>query len=349
MKQIFLNIALLLLLTFPSTGIIQAQDPQIDRDDQHTAKSDEYFTNLNNQFILRLFSLYKANNVDLRKDDMELRYRPNGTFNIGLGFNYKFLGLSLSYGIPASASSKEKYGNTQRLDLQISIFSKVFAADGLLQVYRGYYIQNPGDFVDWKESSNPQLPDMQVVTLGINAYYLVNHKKFSYRAAFMGNQVQNKSAGSIAAGIFGTFDQVRTYNGFIPPPLQDSVTSNFDLKSFEALTVGLSVGYMYTFVLGRGFFIALAAVPGLGYRQYKLVRINGESKSSDRAAFHMLGRISAGYNHNRYFVQFKTLFNIRNYQYDSYEISLSTEQLRLTIGMRFQTKASKKRGQCFPD
>jgi hypothetical protein len=63
----------------------------------------------------------------------------------------------------------------------------------------------------------------------------------------------------------------------------------------------------------------------------------------------MLGRISAGYNHSRYFVQFMTLFNVRNYQYESYEIILSTEQLRITVGMRFQTKASGKRGQYFPE
>jgi hypothetical protein len=328
---------------------VAGQELSLDSNTADTASADGYVTDLNNQFILRFFTLYKANNVNLSKGDDELRYRPNGTFNIGLGFNYKFLGLGLSYGIPATQSSINKKGTTQRLDVQLSLFSKMFAGDAILQVYRGYYLQNPGDFVDWTESYNPQLPDMQVVTFGLNGYYMLNHDKFSYRAAFMGNQIQNKSAGSIATGIFGVFDQVRTEKGIIPEEILDTATVSIDLKSFEALTVGLSAGYMYNFVLRKGFFIALAGVPGIGYRWVRIVNLEGQFSNEDKIAFHLLGRISVGYNHPRYYFQLNSLFNLRNYNYSGYEISLSTEQLRLTFGLRFQTKASKKRKQYFPD
>jgi hypothetical protein len=336
------------LFLFPGLLTI-GQDLMVEMDDAHdTLQTENYFTNLNNQFILRFYTLFKANNVNVSKSDNTLRYRPNGTFSIGVGFNYKFLGLGFSYGIPTTKSSNENKGKTQRIDLQLSLVSKAFGGEAFLQAYRGYYISNPGDFMEWNVEKFPQLPDMQVVTLGINAFYLVNNKKYSYRAAFVGNQVQNKSAGSISAGLFGTFDQVRTDNGFIPPDLRDSVSEDFDLKSFEALTIGVSAGYMYTFVLKKGVFISLAAVPGLGYRGYKVVSIYGEEKTDNKLAFHLLGRIAIGYIRSRYFLNFNTLFNVRNYNYDSYEISLSTEQLRLTFGIRFETKASKNRGQHIP-
>jgi hypothetical protein len=308
-----------------------------------------YYTNLNNQFILRFFTHYKANNVNITKGDTEIRYRPNGTFNVGIGFNWKFLGLGFSYGIPKSTASNNKYGKTQRFDFQASIMSKVFGGDGFLQIYRGYHIANPGDLTDWEEDYFPQLPDMQVITLGINAFYIVNHNRFSYRAAFVGNQIQHKSAGSVTAGLFGTFDQLRTDNGFIPPEFIDYDNEELDLKSFEALTVGLSVGYMYTFVLGKGFFISLAGVPGIGYRQYRLTQLNDTTSKDQRVAFHLLGRIAAGWNKYRYFLNLNTIFNVRNYRYEPYEISMSTEQLRLTFGIRFITKASKKRNQYYPE
>lgn len=313
-----------------------------------TIVSEDHYTNLNNQFILRFFGLYKSNIVDIQSKDKTARFRPNGTFSMGVGFNYKFLSLGFSYGVPKSKTNNEKYGTTQRLDAQFSIFSKAFGLDGFLQAYKGYYLSNPGDFGEWDKDKFPQLPDMRVLTLGINAFYLLNNKKFSYRAAFVGNQVQNKSAGSIAVGLFGTLDQLKTDNGFLPPEMEDSTGIKFDLKSFEALTIGISAGYMYTFVLGKGFFISLAAVPGVGYRWYKIKDVGDNIKNVNQIAFHLLGRIAIGYNRGRYFLNFNSIFNVRKYKYDPYELSMSTEQLKLTFGIRFVTKASKKRGQYYP-
>lgn len=323
------------------------QEVNIDAERPDSTASTKYYTNLNNQFILRPYGSYKSNIVDIRKNDKTLKLRPNGTMSFGIGFNYKFLGLGFSYGAPVSKSSKDKYGTTQRLDLQFSIFSKSVGLDAHLQAYKGYYILNPNDFIDWNENYYPKLPDMRLLTLGVNAFYLFNSNRFSYRAAFVGNQVQNKSAGSIVAGIFGTYDEVSTDNGFIPKEIIDTTDLDFDLKSFQALTIGLSAGYMYTFVIKKGFFISLAAIPGGGYRHYEITDINNKTEIDNQFALQLIGRIAIGYNWKGYFVNFNTIFNVRNYKYKSYEVSLSTEQLKLTFGFRFQTKASKKRNQFY--
>jgi len=313
-----------------------------------TLKNHEYYTNLDNQFILRFYTLYKSNNLNLSKDENTLRYRPNGVFSIGVGFNYKFIGLGISYGAPLSSQSKAKKGNTQRLDIQASVISTAIGLDGFLQIYKGYYISNPYDFTEWDKSNYPLLPDMQVITFGVNAFYIFNNKKFSFRAAFIGNQVQNRSAGSLTTGLFGTFDQVRTNNGLMPDALIDSTQNEFDLRSFEAITVGLSAGYMYTFVFNKGFFLSLAAVPGIGYRHYNLVTIDNSKSNKDQLALQLLGRIAMGFTKSRYYINLNTVFNVRNYNYRSYNLEMSTEQLRLTFGIRFQTQASNKRNQFHP-
>ena len=327
---------------------LQCQN-KIENDEPNDSTRIAYYTNLNNQFILRFYGLYKTNNVNLSNNEKTIRYRPNGVFSFGVGFNYKFLGLGISYGAPFSQESKTKKGNTQRLDIQASIISKAIGLDGFLQIYKGYYISNPSDFTEWDNENYPQLPDMRVITLAVNAFYIFNNNKYSYRAAFIGNQVQYKSAGSITAGVFGTFDQVKTDNGFIPTDFSDSINNEFDLKSFETFTIGLSAGYMYTFVFGKGFFLSLGAVPGIGYRHYTLVTLDNTESNKDQIAIQLLGRIGLGFTKNRYFINFNTLFNVRNYTYKSYELSMSTEQLRLTFGIRFQTKASKKQNQYHPE
>ena len=345
----FLRYIFIIIISIISQLLHSQVEIGIDNLNDTTTINETYFTDLNNQFILRFYGLYKSNNVNLSNNEETVKYRPNGMYSIGIGFNYKFLGLGISYGAPLSQESKTKKGNTQRLDIQASMISSAIGLDGFLQVYRGYYLSNPGDFTKWDGDKYPQLPDMDVVTLGVNAFYIFNNNKFSYRAAFIGNQVQTKSAGSITAGLFGTFDQVKTDNGFVSADLVDSVQTDFDLKSFAAFTVGLSAGYMYTFVFGKGFYLSLAAIPGIGYRHFKVVALDNSQSNKDQFAVQLLGRIALGYTIKRFYINFNTLFNLRNYNYKSYELELSSEQIRLTLGLRFQTKASKKRNQYHPN
>ncbi len=347
-----INKTIILIVIFILTGLRvlpQSGNESFDTIPTETNSSSKYYINLDNQFLLRIYSIYKSNNVDISKDGSTLKFRPNGPFSIGLGFNYKFIGLGISYGAPVTKQSKDKYGNTQRLDLQFSVISKSFGVDAHLQAYKGYYISNPGDFINWNEKYYPQLPDMRVLTLGLNAFYLFNGNKFSYRAAFKGNQIQKKSAGSIAAGLFGTFDEVRTDNGFVPKGLVDSTDVTLDLKSFQAFTIGVSVGYMYTFVIKQGFFISLAGVPGIGYRHYQIKDIDNKEDFDNQLTIHLAGKIAIGYNWKKYMISLNTNLNLRNYKYKSYELSMSTEHLKLTFAIRFQTKASKKRNQYYFD
>jgi len=340
------QLLLVLLMLIPSLLKSQQGLSEIILDD--TTAGNVFYRNLNNQFILRFFALHKANVIELRKDDKALIYRPNGTVSIGVGFNYKWLGLGISLGLPSSKEQIEKYGKTQRIDLQVSIYSKAVGLDAHLQRYKGYYLANPNDYVQWNEDYFPQFPDMNVFTMGVNLFYIFNNNKFSYRAAFVGNQVQKKSAGSVVGGIFFTQDAVTTDSGFIPKEIIDTLWLDFNLKSFKASTVGLTAGYLYTFVIGqKGFFISLAGVPGIGYRKYKISDLEANTETKELIALQLLARMAIGYTRSNYFFNLTAAFNLRNYKYKSYTAGLSTEQIRFTFGLRFETKASKKLNQFY--
>ena len=323
-------ILVLCLLFIQSHTIMGSNQVSVSGD---TTQQKSYYTNLSDKFILRFYAPYKSNTLNVSLDDKQATYKPNGRISLGVGFNYKFIGLGISFGMPISQSSINKYGNTQRIDIQFSLYSRRVGLDGFFQVYRGYYLANPGDFVEWDQDNYPQLSDMRVVTLGFNAFYILNHEKFSYKAAFVRNQIQDISAGTITVGLFGNYDAVLTDNGFIPPSIKDSL-NNFDLKAFYATTVGVSVGYMYNFVINKWFFINLAAVPGIGYRHYKLQDLSNQYQTENKAAIHIMARGAIGYDKRKWFINFTAVFNFRNYQYKSYEINLSTEQLRLSFGIR---------------
>lgn len=345
-KELIFSILFIFVLISPISLRSQSQAMALFRED--TTTINRYYQKLNDQLILRFYILQKSNSVDLSRDNESLKYRPNGIFSLGVGFNYKWLGLGLSLGIPTTVEQNRKYGTTTRFDLQLSLYTKRIGGNAHIQNYKGYYLSNPDKFTDWEEDHYPQIPDMSVSTLGASLFYIFNSSKFSYRAAFVGNQVQRRSAGSAVTGFFFSQDEVYTDSGFIPEEIVDTTWTGYDLKSFKATTFGVNAGYMYTFVIGqKGFFISLAAVPGIGYREYLIKVIPDRTEIKEHVALYLLGRAAIGYTRSNYFFNLSAGFNLRNYEYKSYSMSLSTDQLRFTFAWRFETKASKKKGQYY--
>ena len=302
-----------------------------------------YFEDLTDQLALRFYTMTKFNSLNIIKEDARLILEPNGLTNLGIGFNYKFVGIGLSVGLPVSQSKIDKFGKTTSYDIQLSIYSRLFGFDGYLQGYKGYYLENPEDFVDWQELYQPQLPDMRVLSIGLSAFYIFNNKKFSYKAAYQKTQVQKKSAGSFTLGIFANYDAAQTDNGFIPVELNDSINSDFDLKEFDMISGGISVGYMYTFVIKENFSLNITLIPGFGLQKVAATALDGTGGIETQPAAQFLARASLGYEFNWFYLGF-TASNIwRNFSYKDYELDLGTEQFRFIIGKRFDVGGKKKR------
>ena len=300
-----------------------------------------YYLDYSDLLAFRIYTNTKWNALDINKDENTLQLRPNGPTALGVGFNYKSYGLGIAIGIPKSASSNEKYGKTNRFDLQVNVYSQKIGIDGFAQFYTGYYIANPEDFIEWENDYFPQLPGMKIYSIGLNAFYIFNSNKFSYKAAFVRNQVQKKSAGSLITGLFGQLDVAETELGFIPLEFPDSIRSNFDLKAFNTLAVGVTVGYLYTWVISKKFFLNIGLTPGFGLQAINLETIAGEKSTKYAPAGQLAARGALGFD-SKYFYAGISGFTIwRSFKYKGYELGLATQQLRFFIGKRFDL--SKKR------
>jgi hypothetical protein len=99
-----------------------------------------------NLLALRIYTNTKWNTLNIIKEDQKLSLVPNSPTSLGVGFNYKEYGLAVAFGLPKSASSNEKYGKTNRLDLQMNMYSPKIGFDGFAQLYKGYYNYKSGRF-----------------------------------------------------------------------------------------------------------------------------------------------------------------------------------------------------------
>jgi len=311
---------------------IAIQEHELNFDEKDTI---EYYADYSDLLAIRIYTNTKWNTLDILNDDQQLSLKPNSSTSLGASFNYKDYGLAIAFGLPKSASSKEKYGDTKRLDIQANMYGKKFGFDGFAQFYKGYYNANPDDFIAWESEAFPKLPDMQVVSIGLNAFYIFNSDKFSYKAAFVRNQDQLKSVGSFTTGIFGHLDMANTDNGFIPQELPDSIGNSFDLKSFNTLAIGVTFGYLFTWVISDHFFINVGATPGFGYQRIELETLDGEKSVNNTPAAQFAARSAIGYDTRFFYLGITSMIIWRNFQYKGYDLDLSTEQIKIFIGKRF--------------
>jgi len=332
MRTNSLSVKRLLLISFLLTGLICQVYPQ----EQRTSdSSNQYVEDLTHLLTMRLYTLTKYNSLEIINPTGRMIMRPNGNTNLGVGFNYKGLGLGIAFGRPLSQSSIDKYGLTNRFDMQASLYAKSFGLDGFVQWYKGYYMANPQDFIDWDKPHFPQVRDLEIFSIGGNGFYLFNRNKFSYKAAYLRNEIQKRSAGSFSTGFFFYHDMVRSGNGFLPSELPDSIRTDFDLKEFDATSIGISAGYQHTFVIKGNFFINLQLTPGIGYRRLSAKSLTNGSGIVNKAAWQVLGRTALGYEFNKFYAGAMASIILRSYKYKGYEVDLGTEQFRITVGKRF--------------
>ncbi len=301
----------------------------------------QYFAEYSELLALRIYSNTKWNTLDIIRNEQKLILKPNVRTSLGLGFNYKSYGLALAVGIPNGSESNRRYGQTKRFDVQANVYGEKVGFDGFFQIYRGYYNSNPQEFVDWDSDEFPKIPDMRVLSAGVNAFRIFNSDKFSYKSAFVRNQVQLKSAGSFTLGIFGHLDLADSENGLKPKEIPDSLLTEFDLKSFNTLAIGITIGYLYTWVISDHFFINVGVTPGFGNQRIELATITGEKAINNSPAAQLTARSAIGYESPTLYGGITGVVVWRNFQFGGYELDLSTENFKVFIGKRF--KISKKR------
>jgi len=312
-----------------------------------TAKS-TYYTDYSEQLLIKFGTVVKSNKLELinKNDNQHAKFSPTGLSSLGGGFNYKWLGLAVSFGLPSPEESVRKFGNTRKFDAQLNIFSKKFGVDVIFQNYKGFYLENPTALTTWPKDSFPHLPTMETTSIGIEGAYFLNHKKFSYKAAYVRNTVQNKSAGSLLLGGFYSLDYAGftsydSTSSFIPKELPKSVADSFDISSYMSSSYGVSVGYTYTIVFLKKWFVNLSLVPGFGAKNLKIHNSLGEIDTKSGAMSRFTVRFATGFESKHFLIGLTAYFRTADITYENYSIKPSTSNAHLFVAKRFSLKKAK--------
>ena len=338
--------SLSILLIFITFSLFGQSQVEIDTHPSDTTVVSERYVDYSNQLLLKFMSVTKLNGLELvnNNNNSKVKMEPYGISSLGFGFNYKWLGLGVTFGLPLTAEEEEQYGKTKRFDFQLNIYSQKFVIDAFFQQYEGFYIKNPTELVpNWTDTNFPKRETMRTSSVGAAGYYVFNHKKLSYKAAYVRNAVQKKSAGSFLLGGFYNFDDAGftdDTSSFIPSYFPSEVQDSFPIHAYAARTIGVSFGYTYTLVFFKHFFVNLSFVPGVGMKNL-VVYTNGEKITESSATGRFNGRLALGYESKHFLIGFTSNSLTGTFDFQDYQIKPSTQNFKLFIAKRFNLKKKK--------
>ena len=215
------------------------------------------------EFIFRIYLSSKFAPFTISSSNkQDLNYKTNSKLALGAGFTYKAVTLNLAYGFNFLNPDKGR-GTTKGLDLQLHVYAKKWAVDIIGAFLRGYYL-GPKDYNGLSLSDYYKRPDLHRNIVGLSVYNIANPGKFSYRAAFNQKDWQTKSAGSLLYGGEIFYGILKADSAFVPSWAGANYVQA-GINKIEFFSIGPGIGYAYTLVLSRHFFITGSAIASINF------------------------------------------------------------------------------------
>jgi len=342
---LFVFLTFLLLIGNQKSKAQNYHPPTIDWDTN-------YYVSYVNELSARIYTSTKYASLRYLNPSIgkNLFYTPNNNIILGVGATYSVFTLNIGLNFPfVNSGDTTRYGLSDYWDLQTHVYTKKITLDLYAQIYGGYYLRNSVNVLEnWPRADTfYKRPDIVTYNLGWNAQYIFNYKKFSYRAIYIQNEWQKKSAGSWVVGanmfyITNTGDSLIIPSNIDPPDMFDG--TNFKRK--DALNIGISGGYYYTLVMAEHLFfsVGFAGGPSIGYSWLNINESLPMQYSGVDLNFNGVFRASLGYNSERLWVGtfFLNQFVVNQLPVENIWTNLSTGNFRIILVYRFKLKKPMK-------
>ena len=313
--------------------------------DYFNAKNDSnYIESYYNDLIVRIYSGEKSHSLELGdlNTGYRLQYLPNGYFNMGVGFIYRYFGLSLATKIPFLQNNEFQKGETKRFGLQSYIYTDKFTVDIMTSFSKGYYLKNSFQHLNsYTKQLDYQRPDIASAEIGVSVNYIFNNAKFSYKAAFSGNDRQLKNAGSFIGGGSILSYSTKADSAFVPRGISYALfTKSRDVYKSGVLAFNANGGYAYSLVFLRSGIVTLSYIVGAGIQNDRIDGTSGNEVNNWRFSFNQTGRFGIGYRVKRYSARIGIIHSSQytSLKYNDLGIVNGTDFIQISLAKRISLR-----------
>lgn len=274
-----------------------------------------------------------------------VRLAPKPSVKLGPYFGWRWVFLGYTFDLNHLNVSKTK------TEFDLSLYSSQIGIDLFYRKtgndYRIKSIKLDDD-TDTSPMHNVSYDGLNASIKGFNLYYIFNHRRFSYPAAFSQSTMQKRSCGSALLGIGYTQHSLKVdmekLNDLIHKHLGADVSpipvgSELGNGKVRYTDVSVSGGYAYNFAFAPCWLFASSLSLALAYKQ-----TNGESAKSDYLFkdfdihnFNIdgVGRFGLVWNNNRWYAGASTILHSYNYSKKRFSTNNVFGNLNIYVGFNF--------------
>ena len=203
--------------------------------------------------------------------------------------------------------------------------------------------------IDTKALRNINFSGLESSVKGFNIYYIFNHKKFSYPAAFSQSTCQKRSCGSPIAGIGYTQHSLsldyHKLADVIQEHLPDKVVEldeSFKFKKIKYTDFSVSGGYAYNWVFAKNFLFCASLSAALAYNHSTgdVVKSDDKYRNFSLSNFNLdgIGRFGLVWNNTKWYCGVSSIFHTYNYRHRHFSSRNTFGTVNVYLGFNFDRK-----------
>lgn len=279
----------------------------------------------------------------IEESPQRLLFAPKMNYKLGGYFGWKW--IFIGYSIDLRDLFNKRKDQDQRTEFGLSLYSSVAGCD---VYYRksgnAFKLRNMKDFMPEGHtgSIDKDVRGLSTDIKGLNAYWIFNHRKFSYPAAYSQSTNQRRSAGSLIAGFSISDHNINFKRHKLPDHVLEQLSEAYNFQRINYTDFSLSLGYSYNWVFAKNCLANLSLTPAIAYKHSKIDAEQAFYPAIDHFNVDFITRAGITYNNTKYFVGASLIMHTYEYHTDHFNLSNSFGTIRIYAGFNFIKKKKKE-------
>ena len=276
--------------------------------------------------------------------DQSINFAPNANAKIGVYFGWRWIFLGVTFDVKDIFGKHKSENQKNRKEVVFNLYSSKFGVD-LYSRKTGsdFKISNYSNFDLSQDYVGTNFEGFQSKIKGLNAYWIFNHRKFSYPAAFSQSTNQRKSCGSLMAGFSYSKHNITFNYKLLPQEMQEQIRPSLQFHKMKYTDFNLSVGYGYNWVFAKNCLFNISLLPAIGFKK---ARIDDQPTNTDSSwkkwikdmNFDLITRAGITWNNSKYYIGASLVLHTYDYRKQNFSMTNSFGSLRIYMGFNFWKK-----------
>ena len=280
-----------------------------------------------------------------------ISFAPTVGVRVGPYFGWRWIFL----GYTIDLRNMNFFSGKRKLEIDGSLYSSRIGVDVFYRRSVNDYKLRTVDLgrdIDTEPLRGENFNGLNVSITGLNLYYIFNHKRFSYPAAFAQSTCQKISCGSWMAGVGYLKHNIDFDYKRLETMAQDRLRQEVRLDSslmfnnIKYTNISASVGYAYNWVFARNWLFCSSISLALAYKKSRgeTDRENIENEGFDFGNFNLdgIGRFGLVWNDTKWYAGTSAIVRAYNYHKSRFAANNIFGDLCIYVGLNFGPRGPYK-------